>query len=248
MKAKIIYLILLFFSSLIFIHCAQKEATYDSNSSDTGIGGSLNRFTIIDSFLYVLDQTHVESYLIDGENLEFAGRTEVDENIETIFPFDSLLLIGGQAGMYICKRGINGNIEVISSYEHIMSCDPVITDGEYAYVTLSAGCSSQANQLDILNISDPYNPLILRTYPMDNPKGLALDKSLLFICDYYSGLKVFDRSDPVNIVLLQTIGDINPVDVIAYNSLLFVMTDFGIHQYDYSKQDTIIQLSSILLN
>lgn len=223
---------------------------YESASDVTsgiGVGGSLNRFTIADSFLYVINLDHIESYKIDKGNMSFIAATKIDTDIETVFPFGNTILVGGQMGMYICERLDDGSLELISTYEHIESCDPVVTDGEYAYVTLSSGCSNQANQLDILNVRDIQNPILLKSYSMYHPKGLGVDDKLLFICDTDDGLKVYDRTDPVNIELIRRFEHIVPVDVIPYKGLLFVMTETAIHQFDYSDPYNIFELSATAL-
>ena len=238
-------LILLFVLGLSVIQCTQSDL--GSNNSGTGVGGSLNRFTIVDSFLYVIDQAYVESYRIRDGKMEFISATFIDENIETIFPYDSILLIGGQMGMHLCERSNTGEINVVSSYEHIESCDPVVTDGHLAFVTLSSGCRNQTNQLDILDVSDIKNPVLLKSYPMSHPKGLGIDGKLLFICDTYAGLKIFDRTDPKDIQLLYHFDQLEPYDVIPYKGLLIVMTESRIHQFDYRDESNVFELSAYQL-
>ena len=223
------------------------QALDSSDGSGTGIGGSLNRFTIIDSFLFVLNNDQVESYSIDAGKMEFISATRVDEGIETIFPFDSILLIGGQRGMYLCELRETGEIVVLSAYQHVVSCDPVVTDGHFAYVTLSAGCQDQANQLDILDVTDIQNPVLLASYPMTHPRGLGVDGILLFICDTTDGLKIYDRTDPKNIELLFHFTGFEPYDVIPYKGLLFVLTDSDIRQFDYKDPGKVFEISSYQL-
>lgn len=237
------------FSSMILLSvflsgCAKSS---DAAGSGTGTGGSLNRFTIIDSFLYVINQSHIECFTIDHGHMEFVAATKVDNDLETLFPFDSLILVGGNSGMYICDRRSDGSLELVSRYEHIQSCDPVVTDGHYAYVTLSSGCWAQNDQLDVLDVTDVQNPHLLKSYQMYNPKGLGLDDDLLFICDTGDGLKVYDRSDPVNIIQIAHFKHLYPFDVIPYQGLLFVMTESSIHQFDYKDPNNIFEISQTLL-
>ena len=82
---------------------------------------------------------------------------------------------------------------------------------------------------------------------MQNPKGLGLDKELLFICDTSDGLKIYNRSDPVNIELIYHFTHLYPFDVIPYNGLLFVMTDSAIHQFDYNDHSNIYEISTTLI-
>ncbi len=65
----------------------------------------------------------------------------------------------------------------LSTYQHIFSCDPVVADDKYAYVTLRSGnsCFRGVNRLDIIDISDLTNPKFATSMNMSNPYGLALD-------------------------------------------------------------------------
>lgn len=245
MKKYIFYLIVFVSLPFLLSHCTSSDAS--DGGELIGQGGSLNKFTIIDSFLYVINFEYIESYEIFQGEMNFIDRTHIDANIETVFPFDSLLLVGGQQGMYICKRSSSGSVELISTYEHVESCDPVVTDGQHAYVTLSSGCNWQNNQLDILDVTNPYQPILLATYPMEGPKGLGISNNLLFICDTPIGLKIYDRTDPVQIELKYLFDHIQPIDVIPYQGLLFVMTSTAIHQFDYSNPNSITELSSFTL-
>ena len=240
MKNYIYYFIFIFSLPFLLFHCKSSDSS--DGGELIGQGGSLNKFTIIDSFLYVINFEYIESYEIFEGEMNFIDRTHIDANIETLFPFDSLILVGG------CKRTGAGSIELISTYEHIESCDPVVTDGQFAYVTLSSGCNWQNNQLDILDVSNPYQPFQLATYPMEGPKGLGISNNLLFICDTPVGLKIYDRTDPVQIELKYLFDHINPIDVIPYQGLLFVMTSTAIHQFDYSNPNLIEEISSFTLN
>lgn len=230
----------LFLPVVMFLSSCSKET---SDGGDVAIGGSLNKFTIIGSNLYVIDNNKIETYKIGNGIMEFLGSTEIEPGIETLFPFDTLILVGAQNGMHVCKKNQDGTLKLISRYTHIQSCDPVVTDGTIAYVTLSAGCGNNANQLDILNITDPYNPKLIKSYPLEHPKGLGIDGALLFICDSEAGLKIYKRTDPLNLVQLFHFNHFHAVDVIPYNGLLLVMTNNGIRQFDYSDPKNVRELS-----
>jgi hypothetical protein len=139
----------------------------------------------------------------------------------------------------------------ISTYEHIRSCDPVVVDDQYAYVTLRSGtfCQGFSNQLEVIDISDLTAPILLQTYPMTNPHGLGVDGNTLFICDGSDGLKAFDISDINTISQHMLFQDktINAVDVIPLNSVLMMIGADGIFQYDYSDPNNIALLSQIVV-
>jgi hypothetical protein len=123
----------------------------------------------------------------------------------------------------------------ISSYNHIRSCDPVVVEGNYAYVTLRSGnlCGEATSQLDIINVSDMLNPRWEKSYPMQEPYGLGIDGSTLFVCDGIAGLKVYNASDPKNIIKTAWFPDVNAFDVIPYDGLLMMIGTGGLYQYDY---------------
>lgn len=230
---SVVFLIL----SLFIISCSK------DTGGEVAIGGSLNKFTIIGNNLYVIDNAKVETYNIENGEMEYIGSTTIEPGIETLFPFDTLILVGAQNGMHICKKNQDGTLTLLSRYTHIQSCDPVVTDGKTAYVTLSAGCGNESNQLDILNITDPYNPLRIKSYPMNHPKGLGIDGKLLFICDSEEGLKIFDRTDPEKLLQLYHFDNFTAIDVIPFNGLLLVMTGNGFREFNYSDTENIHELS-----
>jgi hypothetical protein len=119
------------------------------------------------------------------------GREYIAWDIETIFPHKQNLFIGSSSGMYILDISDPASPSKISTYQHIRSCDPVVVDDQYAYVTLRSGtiCQGFTNQLEVIDISDLTAPTLLQTYPMTNPHGLGVDGKTLFICDGSDGLK-----------------------------------------------------------
>ena len=126
----------------------------------------------------------------------------------------------------------------ISNYQHVRSCDPVIVDGDLAYVTLRSGtaCQGFTNQLEVIDISDLSSPELLHVYAMDNPHGLGKDGDALFICDGDSGLKVYDASDASTIDQKQLAhySNIQAFDVIPLNNVAMMIGEDGLFQYDYS--------------
>jgi hypothetical protein len=137
----------------------------------------------------------------------------------------------------------------VSTYEHVRSCDPVVVDDHYAYVTLRSGntCQGFNNQLEVIDIDNLSAPKLLETYPMTNPHGLGIDNATLFICDGNDGLKAFDASDIHNIDknMVAHYKNINATDVIPLNNILIMIGEDGLFQYDYSNPKDIKLLSTI---
>ena len=144
------------------------------------------------------------------------------------------------------------NPTYISDYWHVTSCDPVVVEGNYAYVTLRAGnlCGEESDQLDVIDISDLTNPSLVRSYSMTEPYGLGIDNTTLFICDGSAGLKIYDASDVLHIAdnRIATFPNIETYDVIPLGGVLMLIGDDGLYQYDYSDLNDIKLLSSITIS
>jgi hypothetical protein len=219
-------------------------------NSSIGIGGSMARFTIFENTLFALHNSSLKLFdLSNPSELLSNGEHFIGNGMETLFPYNKHLFIGTQTGMLIYDISTPTNPEYVSSYSHIRSCDPVVVDDEYAYVTLRDGnnCGETVNQLDVIDIEKYSQPFLIKSYPMTHPHGLGIDDKVLFICDGDAGLKIYDASDPYKITKnhLVTFGNINAYDVIPVNDVLLMIGKDGFYQYDYSDVYNITELSHI---
>ena len=209
----------------------------NSGSPGAGVGGSLARFTIYDDYLYTIDWTDMRLFDIsDQTSPEKTQTIPLGWGIETIYPYGDKLFLGAQNGMHIYDNADPSAPEWLSTYEHINSCDPVVVQGDWAYVTLRSGtaCAGFTNQLDVVNVSDLSNPYLHRSYDMENPHGLGIDNDCLFITEGANGMKFMDASDLNDITLVDEIRDLHAIDVIALNDVLMVIGEDGFYQYSYN--------------
>ena len=220
------------------------------SGSGSGVGGSLARFTISGDHLYLLDGGELHAVNVADETNPVPGsRTYLAWDIETLFPYEQNLFVGSMTGMHILDISSPELPVRLSTFQHVMSCDPVVVEGDYAYVTLRTGnlCAGDVNQLDVIDISDLRSPQLVRTYPMTNPHGLGIDNHMLFVCDGSAGLKAYDATD-VNKIdqnLVAHHANIHAVDVIPFNNVLMMIGQDGIYQYDYSNPKDLKILSLI---
>jgi hypothetical protein len=227
-----------------------KAAIAPGTGSGSGVGGSLARFTVTGDYLYLLDGDHLQTVNVSSETNPIAKtRTTLAWDIETIFPYKTNLFIGSSSGMYILDIASPEAPAHVSTYSHIRSCDPVVVDDDYAYVTLRSGtaCQGFTNQLEIIDIKNLSSPQLLKTYPMTNPHGLGIDDKTLFICDGNDGLKAYDVTD-INTIDQNQLAhhkNIHALDVIPFNDVLMMIGQDGIFQYDYSNPEDIKLLSKI---
>ncbi len=220
-----------------------------SAASSNSKGGSMACFTIAGNYMYAIDAQYLHIFDIKkaADPQKISNNIFVGTDIETIFSADNKLFIGSALGMFIYDLSNPQNPQRLGQYEHTRSCDPVVVEGNYAFVTLRDGsdCRGGVNQLDILDISNASKPRKVKTYTMHNPHGLGIDAGTLFICDGTAGLKVYDAKNPEKIVETARFPNINTFDVIPVGSkknLLMVGND-KIYQYDYKDPKNIVLLS-----
>jgi len=221
----------------------------NSNSASVGQGGSLTRFAINNNMLYVVDNRSIKVFDISQNSFSQLNEVQVGFGLETIFVREPYLYLGANDAMYIFSISDPVNPTFVFRYAHILSCDPVVVQGNRAYVTLRSGgtvCNRGVNALEIIDISDPYNPTLIANYPMNNPHGLGVDGDFLFICEGSNGLKFFDISNELDISLIQHIDDIHAYDVIARNGILILTGEDGIFQFEYSDSESPLELLSKL--
>ncbi|MEM9867444.1 MAG: hypothetical protein AAF765_07150 [Bacteroidota bacterium] len=227
------------------------EAVLAANdSAGTGEGGSLARFKIVGEFLYAVDSHTINVFDIsDLENPKDMEDVYAGFDIETIFNRGEHLFLGSMRGMYIFDISSPATPTFVSEFQHGTACDPVVVDGDYAYVTLRGGngCGALESGLFIVDISNIENPILTTSYPMEEPYGLGVREEKLFICDGSSGLKVYDKTNVEEITLLNHFKDIVTFDVIPLESHLIMVGDDVLYQYEY-LDDNIRLISQIGLN
>jgi hypothetical protein len=233
-----------------------KFMTFDSqfmpgNSGGTGgnsLSSSMARFTLVNQYLYAVDRSDLYTFeLNDQATPSMKNKQRVEWNIETIYPFQDQLFIGGQTGMYIFSLNNPASPVKQGQFNHARVCDPVIAETNFAYVTLRSGtpCQGFTNQLDIVDISNSQQPKLLKSYPLFNPHGLSKEGNLLFICDGDEGLKIYDASDRLNLKLLTHEPMSAALDVVAMNQQLIVMCQREIRFYTYHESGALNLVASI---
>lgn len=240
---------------------AVSSCTGDYEDSSGVSNGSYTTILTVGDFLYRVSTTEIATFdLSDPDSPQLVDTRDVGFEIESLFHRTGVLFIGSSTAMHIFTIDSAGIPQRTSETTYrnfdieLNSCDPIVTDDQYAFVTLSttvdAGrCnrSTPVNELRIYDITDLESPLFIENYRMSQPKGLALDGDLLFICDGFDGLRIYDRSDVTALELLYHFQGFATFDAIARNGLLLVVGPDNIYQYDYKDRDNIVALQTIEL-
>lgn len=218
--------------------------------STTGTGGSLARFQIVDNYLYTVGNYEMAIFNIQNlaepvlSNTQYAGW-----NIETMFQAEGYLYLGSTNGMYIYNLVNPSSPEFVSDFKHWEGCDPVVVDGDYAYLTLRGGnlCGQLESVLEVIDISDKTNPTLAARYNLENPYGLGIKNNMLYVCDGTAGLKLFERETSEDLILVNSLKDIQAKDVIPLEKSLIMIGEKTLYQYDY-MENNIGLISSYILN
>jgi len=213
-----------------------------------GQAGSMAKMVLLKDYLYAISERHSLGIVsvTNASSPHFENNISAGFDLETIYPFEDKLFLGSAEGMFMFDVSDPIQPFSIGTFSHGRACDPVVSDGKYAYITLHAGteCGGNANELDVVNIENLDQSQLVKTYPMTKPTGLCKDGSLLFVCDA-SVVKIYDAADPSDLKLLNKINSNEPYDVIAHNNVALVVDADGLYQYDYSNVSNIRQLSFI---
>ena len=217
----------------------------------TSTAGSMTRFLPVDRYLYTINFNELVLFSI-GENYapnRFA-RLDTGTQAETLFQLNDLLFVGSTTGMLMYDVSAPGNPDYLNSINHFRSCDPVVADAEYAYVTLRGGtnCFTESNELQIIDIRNPDELRVVARQAMYNPHGLAIHEDHLIICDGSAGLKVVDVSQRT----APRVVTIEPIpfayDIILNYPTAVVVGESRLYQYDLSALPVVTKTAEIALS
>lgn len=218
--------------------CSKDGTTDSAAPATTGVGGSLAKFTIVGNFLYAVDNSYLYAYDISNPlNPLKTSTTGVNNQVETIYPFNNRLFIGTSTGMFIYSIDSAAVPTKLGQAIHVRSCDPVVANDSIAFVTLKGNtrCGPAESGLYVNDIKNVLQPVLIKKVALSNPEGLGLNGSTLYICCNNDGLKVFNVSNPANPVEIKTITGGYFKDVIPYGDLLICYISTGISLYDISN-------------
>lgn len=223
----------------LIISCSTEDASVpNGDAKGEGSGGSLARFTLAGDYLYTVDNQSLRIFDISNRDKpEFVNEKYIGFDIETLYGLGENLFVGSRLGMFIYDISDPEFPLQLAAVEHVRSCDPVISDGDYAYVTLhsNSGCAGNVNQLEIYNVENPMAPDLLNTITMDRPIGLGLYGDHLLVTDE-GVVRIFDVTNPSIPDLVGGIP-VDGFDVIIKENRLYVIGSDGLYQYSLNSEN-----------
>ena len=193
------------------------------------------QFTVYNGNLYLLQANKLETYSLENPVVpKQTSSISVGFDAETLFPSGGNMFIGSQNGMHIYSLENPQIPEYVSYYQHVTSCDPVVVEGNYAYVTLRSGspCRFGTNELQVIDISQPAQPHMVNAMQLQNPQGLAVNEGTLYVCNGDQGLVVLDVSKPFDLAVRKEYRGFHGYDVIFTTRSLIMIGETGLVQYD----------------
>ena len=235
----------------------EDTAIAETTSSDQANGfnevstaGSMTRFLPIDRYLYTINFNELVLFSI-GDNYQPSrfARLDTGTQAETLFQLNDLLFVGSTTGMLMYDVTSPDNPNYLNSIEHFRSCDPVVADENYAYVTLRGGtnCFTETNELQIIDIRTPEELSLVARQVMFNPHGLAIHQDYLLVCDGSAGLKVLDVSNREQPEILSTDNIPFAYDIIVDFPNALVVGEGVLYQYDLSNLPEIVKTNELVL-
>lgn len=216
-----------------------------------GKSGSTARFAFSGNTLYVLSDDHIVSFNTDDVR---TGLRRIDSSAlmannwsvptpETIFPYGNYILMGTPSGLLI-YQDVDGVLQYVSQYNHIVSCDPVVAQSRYAYATLHQEnrCGTGVNQMEVIDLDDITQPRQISVTPMNTPYGLAVNNNDLYVCEA-NKLCHLDVSNPELPQVLDRY-DVVGSDCIYDQGRLVVVGQSGLVQYRVTESG-LTELSRI---
>ena len=219
--------------------CVFEDAVSSDSGNSVGTGGSLARFNIVNDHLYIVDQFQIYSFDInDLNNPVLRGQTNASAWVETIFSDGDYLYIGTPGGMQIYGLDTPGDPNFLSEVTHITGCDPVVVQGDFAYVTVRGGnlCGQPESLLDVVDISDRSNPVVIKSEVMNEPYGLGVKGDRLYVSDGSFGLAVYDITDPASANRIITYNDLEIFDVIPLPQWMIMIGNNTMYNYEYTDE------------
>ena len=223
---------------------------FASAGGGTGTGGSLARFLVYQEVLYTLSDNQLTTFTIGNDQPVQTSQLYVNDRSETLFQDGTDLFIGTATGMFIYDVTTPSAPLFRSQVNHGLACDPVVVDGDYAYVTLRGGtiCNSKVqDRLEIVDISDRDVPFLANVVPLATPYGLGVFQDQLFICQGENGLSRLDLATTPQLAVQEQTTGLTAYDVIPLQDRVILTGGNVLRQYSYDTTNGLVEISSLSL-
>lgn len=209
-----------------------------AGSSGSSIG-TVNRIAHTDDHLYIISNSLLYTFN-DGSQLQKVNESNIGWNMETIYPQKEALFIGTSNSMEILSIADLDNPTWVSNFAHATSCDPVLPNGNTAYVTLRSGteCDGNIDALIVVDIQNLTFPQSKQDIDMESPYGMTIIAGQLYVGEGENGLKIFNILADNTLELVEHDKSIQAYDVIPHptkSNIILVASPAGFGQYQITS-------------
>jgi hypothetical protein len=164
-----------------------KPARY--NASGIFIDGDY-AFITMDYYIEIFDISVPDSFSIIG-NINLPGW------FSDIFVDSAYIYVAYSGpGIQIYSKQDISHPAIVGSYNQLQLVFGIFAAGDYLYA-----CNH--NSVDIIDISNPANPVLISSIPDNNyPQDVIVKGNYLFVTDYRNSMKIIDISNPSNPILV----------------------------------------------
>ncbi len=234
---------------LLFALSCEDGSNFQFDDINVSSSGSIAKFHIDQNYLYVVEDNALIIFDIsDNTQANRLSKLILTNQVETIFKLDSVLYLGTTTGVLFYNISDPELPKLISTYEHLTSCDPVVANELYAFATLRSGrnCGIGNNMLEIINIADLTSPQLIASYPMTSPYGLGLLGNYLFVGEKDNGMRWFNISDVENVLELGYYPDIHAIDFIIKDNNITISTTKSLLQMKLTPLNELEVISELM--
>lgn len=222
-------------------------------SSSSGVG-TLNRIAVEFNHIYVLGGNSLHVISNNGNLISYEDDIKLDDGMETIYAKNNRLYIGSEDAMLTYSVSNPSRPSKVSEFSHTTACDPVLPNGDVAYMTLrsveNAGCNvSSENSLNIIDISNEQEPESINSIEMESPCGMTMINQRLFVGEGENGLAVFNTADPRDLVEVARITGIEAYDVMRHPTnpnVLLTTGSNGLQQFQIDYNTYVLTPLSVV--
>lgn len=200
-----------------------------------GGAGSLSQMMVYGKTLYVLSGAEGNPHgvlttfdLSDRKNPRIRQVLDLNNGPEALQRHDNLLLIAGRDGVVTASLGVESRPRLLGEFRQNcpVNRDPIVVQGSIGYRTIIVegrriNCTSR---LEVLDLSQPHQPMLRATYPIQQPRGLSVLGDRLFVADEYQGVLVFDIGDKINPSVVGTWSMSGVKDLVLSDFDLYAMS------------------------
>ncbi len=215
--------------------------------------GTINKIALDNSHVYVVGGEELYTFQENGGSMSKVNEQEIGSDIETIYEEGDYLYVGTKSSMIVVNNSNPSSPTVSGRYTHEVSCDPVLPNGNIAYLTLRSvqadGCNGFVNLLEVIDITNKNNPTKIGDVTMASPYGMTMLDNHLFVGEGNNGISILDVTNASNPVKLVTYTSIKAYDVLKHpslNDVILVTGNSGLKQYQFNPNtNTLVELSNV---